>query len=152
VKETPIDILRHMIGIDKDVNLTGKPWRNHYAASVGSDAERDLLSMAAEGLVQPGRTINNGELRYFHATDAGIERARDDERQHRKAAGLRRWRVSYPMGDTGTGSSIVLAKSRAAARWDVALDMMDVGADKMWWFRNIRAHIMRPTVGGIDVF
>jgi len=56
------------------------------------------------------------------------------------------------MGYTGTGSSIVLAKSRAAARWDVALDMMDVGADKMWWFRNIRAHIMRPTVGGIDVF
>ena len=138
------ELLRHTIGIDKDVSLIGTPWRNHFAASVGEADEREFLRLVDYGLAKAGRTINDGTMRYFHATDDGIRRVRADEEDRRKAAGLRRWIVSYPLDDEGMRSTVVLAKSRAAARWDVALNMMDVGADKMWCFRNIRAHVMTP--------
>ena len=139
------ELLRHTIGIDSDISLIGTPKRNHFAASVGEADEREFLRMADHGLAEAGRTINDGKMRYFHATDDGIRRVRADEEERRKAAGLRRWIVSYPMDDDGRiGSSVVLAKSRSAARWGVALNMMDVGADKMWCLRNIRAHVMTP--------
>ena len=35
-------MLRHMIGIAKDVDLAGEPWRNHYAVPVGTDDEAAL--------------------------------------------------------------------------------------------------------------
>ena len=135
-------MLRHMIGIRKDIDLAGEPWRNHYAVSVGTVDEAALQALASEGLVRAGRLINDGKLRYFHATEAGIERAREGERARRRAAGLRRWIVSYPTDEgSGTASHTVLAKSRGEARWDVTLDMLDAGAEKLWCFRNIRVHV-----------
>ena len=150
MKNTAMDMLRHTIGIDKDVDLTGEPKRNYYAVSVGTDDERELLSMAADGLVKPGRIINDGDTRYFHATAKGIERAREDERERRRAEGLRRWRVSYALGGNTT-SRTVLAKSRSAAKWDVISDMLEANYELAWCFRNVRAHVARPTLGGIDV-
>lgn len=138
-----MDLLRHMIGIEhldgRDLDLAGDPWRNHYAAAVGGDAERALLAMVDAGLVERGGTINEGEskLRYFRATSAGIQLVRTDERERRRAAGMRLWRVSYP--DEGClRFNTVLARSRGAAKWEIISALLEVGADRAWCFKNVR--------------
>ncbi|TWT48202.1 hypothetical protein KOR42_39920 [Thalassoglobus neptunius] len=63
-----LTILRHMLG----ANSSRPGYRNHYCAEVNSASHSTLLDMAMIGLVKPGRIINQGADRYFHATPAGM--------------------------------------------------------------------------------
>lgn len=122
-----IRLLQHGIGIDRDTTLTGEPWRNRYAANPDGDATRLLDEMVGMGLVMRGQTIPGGLVMY-HATDAGIEAARDAERKARATKGLRVYDVIIRAGeDYPAQTKTVLARSRGAAKWEAIADMVDVG-------------------------
>ncbi len=88
IKAAWLDNLRHMLGAGDDIPKRKHGYRNRFAASTKSAAWYTMHDMAEAGLVTPGRTINDGNMQYFHATRAGcdaiglnkaaIERAMED--------------------------------------------------------------------------
>ena len=60
-----IETLQHALGVDRERR---EPYRNYYCAEDGSP---DLEALVAAGLMERGRTLNGGEDRYYHVTEAG---------------------------------------------------------------------------------
>ena len=143
---SPLDIARdewpallcHALGIREDTDLTVEHYRNRFATS--HDDPR-WLAMVSEGLAVRGAAYPGGV--YFHASEAGIIMARRHEAERRRAAGLRRWIVSYDCDGRGY-SHTVTAKSRSAARWRVASGMMEVGMTPRDALACLRVHSAEP--------
>ena len=139
-----IELLRRMIGIDRDITLTGEPWRNHFVAHELSDDDRTLQAMVGPGLVKLCSV--SGMIAFSHtyrATEFGIRVARDDERARRKAAGLRTWIVTVET-EHGTDTHTVLARSRGAARWEIISDLLEIQCSLAWCFENVRVRVAEP--------
>ena len=63
------DILGHALGL----NYTPRQDRNCYCASLSAGAPpRDIAELVRQGLLAPGRALNEGRDRYYVVTDAGI--------------------------------------------------------------------------------
>ena len=65
--------LTHMLGAESHIPKKQWGFRNYYCAGVGTDDESNLTAMVKAGLVVRGRTINDGDSVYFHATVAGMD-------------------------------------------------------------------------------
>lgn len=68
-----IEIIRHSLGVGDDG--WDRSYRNYYCDAVDAP---DLLEMVEAGWMKLGRTINEGEDRYFIVTKEGIQ---EHERQ-----------------------------------------------------------------------
>ena len=67
-----LELLRHALGYDGDVSPRhSEGRRNSFCAGVGSVDHRACERLSAAGLMAPGRFINEGRDRYYHATEAG---------------------------------------------------------------------------------
>jgi hypothetical protein len=60
------EILSHSLGLTTGTS----PFRNHFAAGLGSPDHRAILTLVRAGLMTPGDAIPGG-LQYFHVTEAG---------------------------------------------------------------------------------
>lgn len=60
-------ILRHALGYSGATPPT-EPFRNHYCTR---DGDERLEAMVAEGWMEHGRTLNDGQDRYYFVTPAG---------------------------------------------------------------------------------
>lgn len=75
------DILGHALGM----NHTPRVERNYYCASLVDGAPpRDIAELVERGLLRPGRAVNEGRDRYYFATPAGIEVAKQARYQRLK--------------------------------------------------------------------
>lgn len=137
-----LHLMRHALGADPRSAEPVSKGRNHYCARVGSYADLKLLALAAAGLVKVGKTINNGECRYYHVTDSGIAAVRKHIAAERERVGLRVWAVRYDDGEVAFERTVV-ARSRSAARWEVVRDCEEVGMPVAAALRSIRSVTVR---------
>ena len=135
---TALNLLCHALGARATKADRVGSGRNHYCAGVGSYADLNLLALAGAGLVTVGKTINNGESRYYHVTDAGIEVVRKHIAAERERVGLSAWSVSYDDGEVAFERTVI-ARSRSAARWEVVRDCEEVGMPVAAALRSIRS-------------
>ena len=67
-----LEVLRHALGFDSDGSPRPEAGRrSSFCAGVGTTDHRACERLSAAGLMTPGRSINEGSDRYFHATEAG---------------------------------------------------------------------------------
>jgi hypothetical protein len=71
------DLILHTLGLPDRWNGKRPRWshRNNYCTCIGDSTEVVLIGMVERGLMVAGRTINDGEARYYHVTRAGAEAA-----------------------------------------------------------------------------
>lgn len=67
------EYLTHMLGAERHIPKPTWGFRNYFCAGVGTNDEAELMKMAELGLVRRGRTINDGDSVYFHATETGMD-------------------------------------------------------------------------------
>jgi len=67
------DKLIHMLGAGSHYKKSQHGFRNRYCANVGGMDYQILLDMKDAGLVIHGHAINDGQDRFFFATEAGCK-------------------------------------------------------------------------------
>lgn len=64
-----LEQLEHALGLDYPEKVKdGVTWRSHFCAN---DGNADMEALVRAGLMERGRTINEGRDRYYYATEAG---------------------------------------------------------------------------------
>lgn len=79
------EYLTHMLGMGKHTAKSLRGYRNRFCAGVGGKDEAALTVMADAGLVERGRTINDGASVYFYATEAGMDAIGMSKAEKRRA-------------------------------------------------------------------
>ena len=117
-------ILRH-------ATADGSGTRNAFCTEDGNpECER----LVAAELMRRGQTLNDGQDRYYRATERGIAVAKDAFLREQKANGLKRYRVTVNLGyppPRDKHVAVVWAKTRSAARWRVVNDMLDASDERV---------------------
>lgn len=116
IKDPLLDDAHHALGRPDGPHVT--PYRNRY---VIGNADPKAAAMAASPYWTLLGTMNRREDLIFAVTDEGIAAVWRALAEANRAAGVR----LYSVTGIDLGPRLVMAKSRAAARYDVFLDVSD---------------------------
>jgi hypothetical protein len=124
--EADRDDMRHALG--RPTDPFKQPYRNRYVCGVDTPTARRFEDLGVWDLV---RVINDGRDAIYEVTEGGVSLIMQDlrqayaaQRRKEEAAGIRDWRISIDHHDH---VSTVRAKSRAAAKYQVYLQLADAG-------------------------
>lgn len=117
LKDPLLDAAHHALGRPAGPHVT--PYRNRYCTGrTTAKAE----AMRASPFWREAGTLNEGRDSWFMVTEEGVAAVWRALAEANKASGLR----AYSVTGIELGPRVVMAKSRAAARYDVFLDLSDV--------------------------